>query len=113
MRPVVFTLSNASGGALTSSVYPPDNYVSPFNVAISVVVTGSATYTVQYTFDDVFASGYNPSTGNWTDHISLTAQTTTKDSNVAYPVTGIRIRQTAGSGSVRCTFIQAGGGGLA
>ncbi len=52
MRPVVYTLSDASGGAKTSSVYPPDNYVSPFNVAISVVVTGTVNYTVQYTFDD-------------------------------------------------------------
>ena len=112
MRPVIYRLSDASGGTKTSGVYPPDNYVSPFNVAISVVVTGTATYTVQYTFDDVFAATYNPATGNWTDHPSLTAQTATKDSNIAYPVTGVRITQTAGTGSVRCTFIQAGGGGL-
>lgn len=113
MRPVTYTLSDASGGAKTSGVYPPDNYVSPFNVAISVTVTGSATYTVQYTFDDVFANGYNAATGNWTNHPSLTTQTTTKDSNIAYPVTGVRITQSAGNGSVKCTFIQAGGGGLA
>jgi len=110
MRPVVYTLSDASGGTKTSNVYPPDNYVSPFNVAISVVVTGTATYTVQYTFDDVFASTYSAASGNWTDHPTLTTQTTTKDANVAYPVNGLRIRQTAGAGSVRCTFIQAGGG---
>ena len=113
MRAVVFTLSDASAGTKTSNVYPPDNYVSPFNVAVSVVVTGTATYTVQYTFDDVFASNYSAASGNWTHHPSQTAQTATKDSNVAYPVSGLRIRQTAGTGSVRCTFIQAGGGGLA
>lgn len=112
MRPVIFTLSDASGGTKTSNVYPPDNYVSPFNVAISVLVTGTATYTVQYTFDNVFSATYNPATGNWTNHPSLTAQTATKDSNIAYPVTGVRITQTAGAGSVICTFIQAGGGGL-
>jgi hypothetical protein len=113
MRPVVYTLSDASGGALTSSVYPPDNYVSPFNVAISVVVTGTVNYTVQYTFDDVFAAGYSASTGAWTDHPSMTGILVTKDSNIAYPVTGTRIKLNSGSGSVRCTFIQAGGGGLA
>ena len=112
MRAVVFTLSDASAATKTSNVYPPDNYVSPFNVAISVIVTGTATYTVQYTFDDVFASTYSAASGNWTNHPSLTAQTATKDSNIAYPVTGVRITQTAGAGSVRCTFIQAGGGGL-
>ena len=113
MRPVVYTLSDASGGAKTSSVYPPDNYVSPFNVAISVVVTGTVNYTVQYTFDDVFANSYSAASGAWTDHVSMTTQTGTKDSNIAYPVTGIRVRLNSGSGSIVCTFIQAGGGGLA
>lgn len=113
MRPVVYTLSDASGGAKYSNVYPPDNYVSPFNVAISVVVTGTVNYTVQYTFDDVFASTYDPATGTWTDHPSLTGQTATKDSNIAYPVTGVRIKLNSGNGSVKSTFIQAGGGGLA
>lgn len=113
MRPVVYTLSDASAGAKTSSVYPPDNYVSPFNVAISVVVTGTANYTVQYTFDDVFAATYSASAGNWTDHPTMTSQAGTKDANIAYPVTGVRIKLNSGTGSVTCTFIQAGGGGLA
>ena len=40
MRAVVFTLSDASGGTKTSNVYPPDNYVSPFNVAVCAVSDG-------------------------------------------------------------------------
>lgn len=113
MRPVVYTLSDASGGAKTSAVYAPDNYVSPFNVALSGTVTGTVNYTVQYTFDDVFANNYNPATGNWVDHPSLTAKTTTSDSNIAYPVTGVRLKLNSGTGSVKLTAIQAGGGGLA
>ncbi len=113
MRPVVYTLSDASGGVLYSRVNPVDNYVSPFNVALSVRVTGTANYTVQYTFDDVFAADYTPASGNWVDHPTLTAQTTTKDSNIAYPVRGIRIALNSGTGSVTFTIIQAGGGGLA
>lgn len=113
MRPVIYTLSDASGGAKSSNVYAPDNYVSPFNVALSVTVTGTVNYTVQYTFDDVFANSYNPATGTWVDHPSLTTQTASKDSNIAYPVTGIRITLNSGTGAVRFTSIQAGGGGLA
>lgn len=113
MRPVVYTLSDASGGTLTSNVYPPDNYVSPFNVALNVAVTGNATYTVQYTFNDVFAKGFAAANATWTNHPSMTTQTTSKDSNISYPVTGIRIQQSAGNGSVVFTIIQAGGGGLA
>lgn len=110
MRPVVFTITDASAGAKVSNVYPPDNYVSPFNVALSVLVTGTVTYTVQYTFDDVFAANFNPASANYTNHPSLTAQTATKDSNIAYPVTGIRIQLSSGTGSVKFTAIQAGGG---
>lgn len=113
MRPVVYTLSDASGGAKTSGVYAPDNYVSPFNIGLGVQVTGTVNYTVQYTFDNVFANDYNPATGNWIDHPTLTAQTATKDSNIAYPVMGIRIKLNSGTGSVTFTMIQAGGGGLA
>lgn len=112
MRPVTYTLSDASLAAKVSSVYPPDNYVSPFNVAVSVLVTGTVDFDVEYTFDDVFASNYNPATGNWTVHPTVNG-TSTIDGNIAYPVTGIRIKLNSGTGSVTATFIQAGGGGLA
>jgi hypothetical protein len=89
-----------------------DHYLTPFNVSLAVVVTGTITYTVQYTYDDVFAPNYNPATGNWLPHPSLTAQTATKDSNIAYPVRGVRLTTSAGTGTATLTVIQAGGGGL-
>ena len=104
MRPIV--LSQTGAGA--TRVAPMDNYISPFNVALGVLVSGTVNYTVQYTFDNVFASGYSPASGNWVDHPSLTAQTTTKDSNIAYPVTGVRLNVNSGTGSATLTIIQAG-----
>ena len=112
MRPVTYTLSDASVAAKVSGVYPPDNYISPFNVALSVVVDGTVDFDVEYTFDDVFAPGYDPNSGNWTIHPTVTG-TDTVDGNIAYPVTGIRIKLNSGTGSVTATFIQAGGGGRA
>jgi hypothetical protein len=114
MRPVTYTLSDASVAAKTSGVYPPDNYVSPFNVALSVVVDGTVDFDVEYTFDDVFAAGYDPNAAgaNWTIHPTVNGAATV-DGNIAYPVTGIRIKLNSGTGSVTATFIQAGGGGLA
>jgi hypothetical protein len=110
MRSVVYTIT----GVGNSNVMAPDPYISPFNVALNVAVTGTVTYTVQYTFDNVFAAGYNPANGSWTNHPSLTAQTATKDSNISYPVTGIRLTTTAGTtGTATLTIIQAGGGGNA
>jgi hypothetical protein len=107
MRPVYFTISGASGA---SPVFPVNTYISPTNLALGATVTSTITYTVQYTFDDVFAANYVASSGNWVNHPSLTAQTATKDANIAYPVTGVRIISTAGSGSVTLTIIEAGGG---
>lgn len=109
MLPIVVNVSDASGGTVTSRLVALDYFISPFNVTLSCTVTGTATYTVQYTFDLIQADGYTPASGNWVDHPSLTAQTATKDSNLAYPATAVRIKQTAGNGSVRFTIIQAGG----
>jgi hypothetical protein len=108
MRPVVLSVT----GVGNSAVDPLDHYLTPFNVSLAVVVTGTITYTVQYTYDDVFAPNYNPATGNWLPHPSLTAQTATKDSNIAYPVRGVRLTTSAGTGTATLTVIQAGGGGL-
>ena len=40
-------------GAGNSSALVMNTNISPFNVGFGVVVSGSVTYTVQHTFDDV------------------------------------------------------------
>jgi hypothetical protein len=106
MRPAVFTVT----GVGSSNPYVVDTYISPSNMGLAVIVTGTITYKVQYTFDNLFASGYVASSGNWFDHPTLVGSTSS-NSNVAYPVTGIRLLTTAGTGSATLTIIQAGGGG--
>jgi hypothetical protein len=118
MRPVVYTITGGAGTQVVSRVCPMDHYISPANIALNVVVTGTITYTVQYTFDDVFAPEYNPTavTANWTNHPTLVTKTITADSNISYPVRGIRIISPASpssSGTATLTIIQGGGGGLA
>ena len=53
---------------------------------IATIVAGSPSYTVQVTAD-------NPpnSSGNWNNHDVLVNQTVSMNSNIAYPVTGIRL----------------------
>jgi len=116
MRPIVYTITGGAGTQIVSRVCPIDYYISPANIALNVVVTGSITYTVQYTFDDVFAAGYDPANGNWTNHPTLVTKTVTADSNISYPVRGIRIISPASpssTGNATLTIIQGGGGGLA
>ena len=106
MRPVVLTLSDASGGVITTPAIPLNHYASVGNISIQVLVTGTANYTVQYTFDDISTDTYNAATGNWTDHPQLVLQTATADSNLAFLVTGIRLKQSSGTESTRLTVIQ-------
>jgi hypothetical protein len=105
MRPVVLTVT----GVGSSSVSPVDTYISPSNMGLGVIVTGTITYKVQYTFDSVYATGYDPAAGNWFDHPTLVGSAS-GNSNIAYPVSGIRLITTAGTGSATLTIIQAGGG---
>lgn len=102
MRPAIVSVT----GVNVSKVVPPDWNSSPFNVGIGCVVFGTATYTVEHTFDDVFDPAFNPATATWIANTGLTAQTTTKDGNYAFPVRGIRLNVTAGTGTVTMTVMQ-------
>jgi hypothetical protein len=104
MRPVVVTQT----GTGTSPVIITDYIQTPFNASISTVVTGTVTYTIQHTFDDVYAANYNPATGNWYNHdnTDMVNATSNQNDNFAYPIRGCRINQTAGSGSTQLTYIQ-------
>jgi hypothetical protein len=90
-------------GAGNSSALVMNTNISPFNVGFGVDVTGTVDYTVQHTFDD-------PSVGFtlWFDHPTIAAQSTDKDGNYAFPVSGIRVKVNSGGGSVVLKLIQAG-----
>lgn len=108
MRPVWLTQT----GVGDTKPVPFNLYAAPTNIALgATILSGAATFTVQYTFDDVHAPGYDPATGNWVDHPYLTAKAANTDSNIAYPVVAVRLRVTAGTGTVRLAVIQAGGAG--
>ena len=84
---------------------PLDFRQAPFNVSVSAKInSGTATYTVEHTFDDVLGTS-GPFTAY--PHTSLVAQTANKDGNYAFPVEAVRINVTAGSSpNVTFTVIQ-------
>lgn len=103
-KPITLTTSGVSA----SRVAPLCYFVDQFNVSVNTVVTGTATYTLQYTSDDVFAPGFSPASANWKSHPSMTGATTSDFVQIVTPVTGVRINQTVGTGSVLATVIQVG-----
>jgi hypothetical protein len=104
MRPVRVVLRAAG----VSAPIPLDVNQSPFSVGLGATISGTATYTVQYTFDDVFASGFDPSAAAWISHTGLTDKTTSADNSLTYPVTAVRLNVASVSGSVTLNVIQAG-----
>lgn len=100
MRPI--RLTAAAPGNTTPAVL--DLCITPFNVGLGIVITGTATYTVQFTFDppDAIVTWFNSS------DTAVVAATTNQMSNIAFPVTAVRLNVAAVTGSVTMTVIQAG-----
>jgi hypothetical protein len=95
-------------GIGVSNPIPLDNYISPFNVGFGAVVSATATFSIQHTFDDVFSPTYVPASGTWFNHPNFTSATATGDGNYAFPVMAVRLNVTASTGTVGLTLIQAG-----
>jgi len=104
MRPV--TVSQTGAGS--SSLIAADYIQTPFNASISTVVSGTVNYTIQHTFDDIFASGFNPATATWYDHDNaiMVNATANQNSNYNFPIRALKILQNSGSGTTTLTFIQ-------
>lgn len=108
MRPVVLTTDDASGGAVGSAVCPLDIRLTPFQVTVQVVATGTVDYDLQYTNDDVFAEGFDPATADWTTHTGMDGATASGVATLISPVSAIRLLQNSGDGSLAARVIQAG-----
>jgi len=100
MRPQVIQLSSAT----TSAWVPLDYKQAPFNVGLGLVFSGTATATVEHTFDDIFDSTVTPTAFS---HSSLAGISSNDDGNYAFPVRAIRLNVTAWtSGTITLTALQ-------
>lgn len=104
MRSISVTVTNPG----VSDPIPMDLYISPFNVGFGVVPDAGVDYTVQHSFDNPFAYGYNAGAATWFDHPTAANQIVKQDGNYAFPVAAIRLKVNGGAGSATLTLIQAG-----
>ena len=93
-------------GVGASQTVPLDQYQTPFNVSLGLVITGTVDVTVQFTFDDVF--GDFPGPHSWTDHPDLTNITADADATFISPVSACRLLTNSGDGEAVLRIIQAG-----
>jgi hypothetical protein len=101
MRPKKVTVSSVAASAWLPVDYKQD----PMNLGVGcVLVSGTATYSVEYTFDDVFDATVTPVAFALS---TITAATTSKDGVINTPVRAIRLNVTAGASPVvSMTMIQ-------
>lgn len=98
-------------GIGSSSLIVINTNTNPINVGFGVVVAGTPTYTVQHTFDNVFAEGFDPASAVWFDHPTITGKTANADGNYAFPIVAVRLTVSAvsvGTDTATLTLIQAG-----
>ena len=101
-------LQTVTGVATGTPVMIDANSV-PCNIGFGCVITGTATYTVQHTFDDLQGShgpAITAGAATWFNHPFVAAATTNQDGNYAYPVRAIRLNVTVSTGSVKLTALQ-------
>lgn len=106
-----FQLTVGTNGVGASSWQLANYQISPANLSIGCVVTGTVNYTLQYTYDDFWSVPLGQSQGNtpvaYAD-AAITAATATKDTAINDPISGWRLLINSGTGSVTVSAIQAG-----
>lgn len=106
MRPIRVVVT----GVDVSAPIPMDYVASIFNVGVGCVISATATYTVEHTFDDVWSPTFNPATATWFPNSGLTAKAANTDGNYAFAVTAIRLNVAASTGTVTMTLVQSAPG---
>lgn len=105
MQPIRYTVT----GTGTSPLINLDHNANPFNVGVACVVSGTATFSVQHTYDDIFSGTFATATANWFTATAFLDKTANTDGAYTTPCMAMQLRVTAATGSptVSITVIQA------
>lgn len=95
-------------GVSRSNVCAVDDFQTPFNIGIGAKLTGTATFNIEYSFDDPMADGYTAAGATWYIAPSLGTLSASTGGSLTIPCKAISINITANTGSVTATIIQAG-----
>lgn len=88
----------------SSSVLSLDPQQASFLAGFAAVVTsGTPTYSVEYTYDDVQQSSPTPV---WFAHTAASGVTVNKDGAFTAPIAAVRVTISSGSGTVRLVVLQ-------
>jgi hypothetical protein len=96
-------------GTGRSNICAVDDFQTPFSVGIGAkLVSGSATFNIEYSFDDPMAAGYTPAGATWYVASGFSALSATTGGSFTIPCKAISINITANTGTVTAQIVQAG-----
>jgi hypothetical protein len=95
---------NSQTGVGAAAWVPLDPYTAADNVGLYVKATGTVTYSVEVTPDNIFDSAITPQAYPC-DVAALTAATTTQSGVMTKPARAARVNVTAGTGVAALTVV--------
>ena len=105
IRTTSYTITG--NGAVTPPIpFQATTFAGALPPTFLAFVTGTVTYNVEVTGDDINSPGYNPVTGNWMPFTNRTGLTASAPGTLGAVVKAVRAHITAGTGSLLFQFIQ-------
>lgn len=99
----------SQSGTGRSGVIAVDPMTNPFNVGLAATIpTGSATFNIEYSFDDPAAPGYVSSSASWFIASGFSGATAATAGSLTVPCRAVSINVTSGTGTIKLTVLQAG-----
>jgi len=95
-------------GTGRSAVCAVDDFQAPFNIGIGAKLTGTATFNIEYSFDDPMADGYTAAGATWYVATGFSGVSASTGGSFTIPCKALSINITASTGTVTATIIQAG-----
>lgn len=99
-------------GVGASNYIPLETDVVFFICSMSALLTGTATFTIEATFDNVFATDFNPSTANWvpwgSNNFSNLTASTVNLLTAQNRASAARVFVSSGTGTVVLSLRQGG-----
>ena len=85
-----------------------DPSITPFNMNIACAVLGTASYKLQYTYDNFDSATANDASAIWYDSLDIPAGTTVNAAQqFTAPITQVRLVIAANSGGIKMTMLQS------
>lgn len=101
------TITQVAAGS--SAVEAVSYFTNPFNIGLGAVLTGSATFTVEYSFQDPMDEGYVAANATWFPVTGLSSVSATTGAALTVPCRAIRVTLAGGSTGTVTLYIQQAG----